>query len=93
MRALLAEFNLGPQYWNPVISDFQSALNEASNPRLGRGLNVNLRTPIETMTGIVPVKLLHMIVADCHKSGVPLDLPRARAEQPANLNVLQASMD
>lgn len=93
MKALLGELKLAPQDWAFVIGMVQSALNEAPSPRLGRSKNGDLRTPIEAMTGIRPLRILDKIVADFSPPGTTLDLTRARAEQLVKLGLLQDSMD
>lgn len=49
MRALLAEFKLGPQDWPAVLSMIQTALNEAPLVRIGKSENGRKRTQLEAM--------------------------------------------
>ena len=56
VRSFLSELKLAERDWPAVIKDVQAAINDAPVRRLGSRGDGTLRTPLEIMTGIRPVR-------------------------------------
>ncbi|MEM1369509.1 MAG: RNase H-like domain-containing protein [Cyanobacteria bacterium P01_H01_bin.15] len=91
-RSLLAEWKLAPTDWTSIIPTIATALNEANIDRLGYRENGTARTPLEVMTGIVPLKPISQVVQASTSIMDAKVLSAGKAFQLVKIDKLQESL-
>lgn len=92
-RCLQSKIKLGPQNWPSIVEMIQTALNEALLRRLGSREDGNLRTLLEVMTGIKPVRTMLHTSQMGKEQHVERRIEKVRAFQLMNIEKFQAAME